>query len=800
MKLPISWLNEYVNTEGLSPADLTRELTMSGSKVEGFEDLRQGIENIVTGQILSVEKHPNADKLNVCAVNAGGEAPIQIITAAQNVFAGAFVPVALHKSTLADGTKITKGNLRGLPSDGMFCSHAELGLTKHFIPYAAEDGILILEGEPKPGTDIGEVLGLNEVVLEFEITSNRPDCLSVTGLARETAATFNRPLTVNAPTVIEGSGDITKMLSIKVENPALCPRYTARVCTDIEIKPSPAWLRERLHAAGIRPINNIVDITNYVMLEYGQPMHAFDYSTLHDGKIVVRTATEGEIITTLDGQEHKLTAAALVIADDQKPIAVAGVMGGMNTEITEKTNTIVFESANFNGPSVRRTAKYIGNRTDASSRYEKGLDAQLTDPSVERACQLVEELGAGKVVKGKIDVNNADSTPKTIALDAAEINAFLGTDITKETMCEYLTRLGFTAFGDTLTIPSFRNDIERMCDVAEEVARIFGYGNIPASHFGGGLIRSGLSEVQIFEKTVNELARALGFSEIITYSFISPKFYDGINLAEDSSLRTSTTIQNPLGEDTSLMRTTALPSLLNTLRLNQNHRNMAARVYELAKTYHPVLQDGAVKEAELPEEKKVLLFGAYGAEESFFTLKGCIEAFFAEVNMTGVTYEATEENTAYHKTQTANILHNGKNIGIIGKISPKVCKAFELDIPAFAAELDIAYIYANREAAPLYTPLPKFPAVTRDIALLCGDQVPVGKLMEVIEKKGGKILEAVDLFDVYKGAQIAENQKSVAFALTFRDKEKTLTDDDINPAMTAILAALEEMYGAVLRS
>ena len=626
MDLSLRWLGDYVDT-GVTPKQFCDAMTMSGSKVECYSEEADYITNCVVGRIINIEKHPDADKLQVCQVDVGDRS-VQIVTAATNVFEGALVPVALDNSTLANGVKIKKGKLRGVVSEGMMCSVAELGVTVHDFPYAIEDGILIIQECCKPGDNIRDALGINDTTVEFEITSNRPDCLSVIGLAREAAATFDKELHLPQPKVQHESGNINDLLSVEVKNPNLCRRYVARMVRDIKIAPSPRWMRERLRASGVRPINNLVDITNYVMLEYGQPMHAFDYKYLKGGKIVVRNAAEGESITTLDGVERKLTPDMLVICDEEKPSCVAGVMGGEYSGIQDDTNTVVFESANFLGSSVRITAKKLGMRTESSGRFEKGLDSRMCMDAVNRACQLVEMLGAGEVVGGYIDIDNANEAPVTVDFCPEWINRFLGIDISEEKMISILEKIGYKVENGVITVPSFRaGDTRHKADIAEEIARFYGYDVIPNTAVTGAA-QGGLTAEQKFEKRLGELLRANGCYEIETYSFISPKYYDKINLPEDSELRRSVVITNPLGEDTSVMRTTCVPSMLEVIARNYNNRNLSGRLYEMGKVYLP-------KETPdiLPDERAVAVVGTFGDKEDFFALKGILNEAFEKLGV-----------------------------------------------------------------------------------------------------------------------------------------------------------------------
>lgn len=801
MKLPLSWLSDYTDISGATPKEYDARLTMSGSKVEEVYYLGAEIENVVTGKVLSVVDHPDSDHLKICQIDVGQGEPIQIVTGAPNVTpdsVGEICPVALHKSTLPGGVKITKGKLRGEVSNGMMCSFQELGLTHGCVPYACENGILFLpEGTPV-GEDIKKVLGLDDYVADFEITSNRADCFSVIGLARETAATFGRPFTVKEPVVKGCGGDINEHMSVEVVDTDLCPRYTARLVKNIKIEPSPAWMRERLHACGVRPINNIVDITNYVMLEYGQPMHAFDYSCLSNGKIVVRRARNGESIQTLDGQDHDLTDKMLAICDNDKPVAVAGVMGGANSEIEDDTTTVVFESACFHGATVRVTAKALGMRTEASGRFEKGLDPSLTMPAVQRACELVEMLGAGEVVDGVIDACAADLTPKTLPFEPDKMNALLGLDLSADEQKAYLERLEFRVEDGKVIIPSFRVDIARMCDLAEEVARMYGYDKIPTTLYAGEMVQGEYTPKQMAEQIVSETCRSAGFDEAMSHSFISPKFYDMIGWAEDDPRRISTTILNPLGEDFSIMRTTVLPSMLQSLAHNHAHRNPTASLFELGMIYTPVIKDGKADASVLPHEEKVITLGSYG-RLSFFQFKGVIEAICRELNVKDVQFMPETGNPSYHPGRCANILIGGEAVGVFGTVHPTVAARYGLSGEVLAAELPLDKLFAAIDPVKLYHPLPKFPASTRDIAVLVDDTVPAASMQAAIEKAAGSILEAVKLFDVYKGKGIPEGKKSVAYSLSMRAPDRTLTDEECDKAMKQALAALEKDFGAVLR-
>ena len=792
MKLSREWLGEYT-TIGAPDKEYCDAMTMSGSKVEGWEVTGSEISRVVVGRVISMERHTNSDHMWVCKIDVGGERELQIVTGAQNVNIGDLVPVALDGSTLPGGKEIRTGKLRGELSEGMLCSLGELGLEQRDFPYAIEDGIFILEEDCVPGDDIREVCGLNDSVVEFEITNNRPDCLSVRGLARESACTFHTPLTFAEPTVTAGHGDIHEKLSVEIKDAELCPRYTARMVKNIKIAPSPKWMRRRLRASGVRPINNIVDITNYVMLEYGQPMHAFDYACLHDGKIIVRRAEEGESLRTLDGNDHALTPGMLVIADPEGPVALAGVMGGANSEITDETTTIVFESANFLGHSIRKTAIALGMRTDASGRFEKGLDLFATVPAVDRACELVEMLGAGEVFDGTIDVLAKEPETTFIELDDKRINALLGTDIPREFMTDTLTSLGFELNGNTLTVPSWRGDCTMLADIAEECARFWGYNKIEATDIRGAATQGGYSEKTLFVRKLGTACRAMGYTEVVTYSFVSPSSLDKIKVPADSPLRDNYRILNPLGEDTSVMRTTALPSMLGVLSTNLNRRNMEAKLYEMATVYKK--QPGKM----LADERTVLTLGAYGGDVDFFALKGAVEALLCAARTPDVRFTADTETAAFHPGRCAAVWSGDTRLGTLGQIHPDVCTAYGLDGATYCAEIDVVLLHDLEGAEPVYTPLPRFPAITRDIAVVCDASVPVGELTECIRKAEKNVLRGVKLFDVYTGIGIPEGKKSVAFSLTLRSDDGTLTDDHAEEAVRAVLDALRENFGAVIR-
>ena len=673
------------------------------------------------------------------------------------------------------------------------CTLEDLHAEQKEFPHCISDGIFILrEEDAEPGLNMAHILGFDDSIVEFEITPNRPDCLSVIGLAREASATFKRPLKLHTPEPHGCGGSIADLVDIDIEDGDLCPRYTARMVKNVKIAPSPRWMRERLRASGVRPINNIVDITNYVMLEYGQPMHAFDFSCVEGGHIIVRTAREGETIQTLDGNERKLTPSMLCICDEHKPVCVAGVMGGANSEIVGDTAMVLFESANFNGVSVRRTAAALGMRTDASARYEKGLDPMNTMKAVQRACELVELLGCGEVVDGVMDVIAKDKAPTVVKLEPEKINALLGTDLPESLMREILLSLGFELSGDDILVPSWRGDVEHYSDIAEEVARFYGYNNIPCTLMRGETTRGGFSEQQLFDRALGETCRTLGYDEIITYSFISPSYYDKIRMPKDAPLRKSLKILNPLGEDTSIMRTTILPSMLEIITRNYNYRNKAVRLYELGKIYLP-------REDGLADEPKILSLGAYGDGMDFFTLKGGIEAILRACRIKDVRFEACTDNASYHPGRCAKVYAGDVELGVFGQIHPLVAATYGVDAEIYAAELRFDALYSVRGGIPVYQPLPKFPAVTRDIAVVCAESVTVGALEDCIRRGAKGLLKKVELFDIYRGVGVAPGSKSVAFSLTLRADDRSLTGEEADEDVKSILALLEAELGAKLR-
>ena len=794
MKLNRKWLHEeFVDLSHVSDKEFVETLTIFGQKVETYERLDSEIKNVVVGKVLEIVRHENSDHMWVCQIDDGSEEPVQIVTGAQNVKVGDLVPVARHNSWLPGGVHITKGKLRGVKSNGMLCGLEELGLTVGDFPYAIEDGIFIIEEDCKVGDDINTVIGNDDTVVDFEITNNRPDCYSIIGLAREAAAAFNKPMQHHEP-VVNGSeaGSIYEHLDVEVPAEHLCNRYTARMVSNVKIGPSPKWLRQRLRANGVRPINNIVDITNYVMLEYGQPMHAFDYRYVGDSKIIVREAENGEHLTTLDGNLRLLKPGMLVIADENKPIGLAGIMGGENSEINEDTVTVVFESANFNGTSIRQTALALGMRTDASGKFEKNIDPMMTLPAVQRACELVELLGCGDVLDGIIDIINYVPQPHTVKLEPEKINRLLGTDISREMMVEYLKRLEIEVEGDDILVPSFRPDLNHMADIAEEVARSFGYNEIPITDLKTAT-QGGYSPEMELEAKVGRQCRAMGYNEIITYSFVSPASLDQIRVAADSPLRNMLKIQNPLGEDTSVMRTIVLPSMLDILSRNNAYHNKSVRLYEIGKVYMPV--EGQV----LPEEPKMLVLGAYGAGENFFTLKGELEAVFAALRTKKASYKSVSNNPSFHPGRCAEVSMDGVVLGYMGQIHPLVAANYGMECEVYCAEINFTKLHDMLLPDATYTPLPKYPAVTRDLSVVCDEALTVAEAEAAITAAAGKLLRSVKLFDIYRGANLGEGKKSLAFSLELRADDRTLTDADTEPVINKVLAALETQCGATLR-
>ena len=817
MNLSMKWLADYVKVD-VPIKDYCHALTMSGSKVECYEEEGKSISKVVVGKILSKAQHENADALFVCQVDIGADAPVQIVTNAKNVKEGDLVPVALDGAVLPEG-KIKKCKMRGVESFGMFCGLDTLGLTAHDFPYADPEGVFVIEEDCELGQDIHSAIGLDDTSVEFEITSNRPDCLSVIGLARETAATYNLPLNIKAPEYKGVDGDVNELLKVDIINTEKCKRYCAGIVKNVKIGPSPRWMRERLRASGVRPINNFVDITNYVMLEYGQPMHAFDLRYVEGSHINVRNAKNGEKIMTLDGVERTLTEDMLVIADEKKPVAVAGVMGGEYSGIMDDTTTVVFESAYFEPTQVRRTSKVLKLKSDASARYEKGVDPLISMTCLKRAFELVELLGAGEVLDTVIDCDHTDHKPSEVEFSPEWINNFLGTDISEADMKEYLGRLDFTFEGGKVVAPSFRIDIECKADIAEEVARIYGYNNIPSTDFRG-VARAEFTEEQKFIRTLRNAAVALGGYEIATYSFVSPKYFDKIKLPQDSKLRNAIKIVNPLGEDTSVMRTSIIPSVLDVLSFNYNNRNEKACLFEISKEYLPASEEkpfingnilaNSGKEKHrysysLPDEPQRLTVGMYGGEADFYALKGMIEQLLGEMKIDGYEYiravdsDAFDEKFAFHPGRSAVIMRDGKALGILGEIHPEVQEKYDIGVKTYVAKLNIPELMESAAGKITYQPLPKFPATTRDLSVICDDEIPVAELEKAIKGAVGKILEKVTLFDVYKGKQIEDGKKSVSYSISMRSHDGTLTDEQADGAMKRVLKALSAI-GAELRS
>ena len=794
MKLNRKWLHEeFVDLSHVSDKEFVETMTIFGQKVETYERLDSEIKNVVVGKVLEIVRHENSDHMWVCMIDDGTEEPVQIVTGAQNVKVGDLVPVARHNSWLPGGVHITKGKLRGVKSNGMLCGLEELGLTVGDFPYAIEDGIFIIEEDCKVGDDINTVIGNDDTIVDFEITNNRPDCYSIIGLAREAAAAFNQPMRHHEP-VVKGSdaGSIYEHLDVEVPAENLCNRYTARMVANVKIGPSPKWLRQRLRAHGVRPINNIVDITNYVMLEYGQPMHAFDYRYVGDSKIIVREAEAGEQLTTLDGNLRPLKPGMLVIADENKPIGLAGIMGGENSEIKDDTVTVVFESANFNGTSIRQTALALGMRTDASGKFEKNIDPMMTLPAVERACELVELLQCGDVLDGIIDIINYVPQPHTVKLEPEKINRLLGTEISREMMVEYLKRLEIEVNGDEILVPSFRPDLNHMADIAEEVARSFGYNEIPITDLKT-TTQGGYTPEMELEAKIGRQCRAMGYNEIITYSFVSPASLDQVRVPAESPLRNMLKIQNPLGEDTSVMRTMVLPSMLDILSRNNAYHNKSSRMYEIGKVYRPV--DGQI----LPEEPKMLVLGAYGPKENFFTLKGELEAVFTALRTKKASYCACSSNPSFHPGRCAQVSMDGEVLGYIGQIHPLVAANYSMDCEVYCAEISFTKLMAHLLPDATYTPLPKYPAVSRDLSFVCDEAITVAQAEQTITSAAGKLLRSVKLFDIYRGANLGEGKKSLAFSLELRADDRTLTDADTEPVISKVLEALSSQCGAVLR-
>lgn len=806
MNTALSWIKAYVPDLNVEAKEYTDAMTLSGTKVEGYVCLDKNLDKIVVGQIKKIERHPDADKLIVCQVDIG-TGTVQIVTGASNVSEGDKIPVVLEGGRVAgghdgsplpeNGIKIKKGKLRGIESYGMMCSIEELGSTKEMYPDAPEDGIYILPETTKVGCDAIELLGLRDVVFEYEVTSNRVDCYSVIGIAREAAATFKKAF---IPPVVQTTGnleDIHDFLEVSVEDTTLCPRYTARMVKNIKIEPSPEWMQRRLAASGIRPINNIVDITNYVMEEFGQPMHAYDYDLLSGHKIIVRCARDGDVFETLDGQERKLDSSVLMICDGEKEVGIAGIMGGENSKITDDVKTMVFEAACFNGTNIRLSSKKVGLRTDASGKFEKGLDPNNAEAAMNRACQLIEELGAGEVVGGMIDSYPIKKQEKRIPFRPDKINQILGTNISVGTMLGYFgaLELRWDESAKELIIPTFRQDLECEADIAEEVARFFGYDQIPTTLPSGEATTGGLSYKLRVEQVARNIAEYCGFSQSMTYSFESPKVFDKLLLSAGAKEREAVIISNPLGEDFSVMRTTPINGMLTSLSTNFNRRNKNVRLYELANVYLPK----QLPLTELPDERMQLILGMYG-EGDFFTMKGVVEDFFGKAGMLLKSkYDPESKKSYLHPGRQANIIYQDTVVGYLGEIHPEVCDNYKIGERVYVAVIDMPVILPYTSFDRKYTGLAKYPAITRDISMVVPKEILVGQIEELIEQRGGKNLESYELFDIYEGSQIQKGNKSVAYSIVFRGKDRTLEDKEVNAVMDKILHGLNEL-GIELRS
>lgn len=791
MKVPFNWLKDYVEVN-IDAKELGDKLTLSGSALE--EVITQGdeIKNIVTGKIVEITQHPDADKLKVCQVDIGKET-IQIVTAATNMKEQDIVPVALHKSVLADGTEIKKGKLRGVVSNGMFCSEEELGIAGDEPVH----GLMILPVDAPLGMDIKEYLKLNKSILDFDITSNRPDCLSIVGMARETAATLGTTYKMpNFKYEVKSNENINDKIKVEVRD-SLCRRYMARGVKNVKIMPSPAWMQERLLEAGVRPINNIVDITNFVMLEIGQPMHAFDAREIKSGKIVVESAKEDEVFTTLDGIERKLDSSFLCIKDNETSIGLAGIMGGLNSEIQDDTTEVIFEGANFDGTNIRVNSKKLNLRSESSARFEKDIDPNLAELAINRACALVCELGCGEVMEGTIDIYNSKKEEGYITVDSKWINTFLGTDIPKEDMKKYLDSLELKTEinGDNLEIkiPTFRIDIGIKEDIAEEVARIYGYDKIPTTIYSASTGREPKYKNELLRDLMVKTMVSSGLNQSISYSFISPKVFDKINLPKDSELRKVVKIKNPLGEDYSVMRTTSIHSMMECLGRNYSRNNDYVRLFEIGKVYIP-----NEDETVLPTENNILTIGIYGNCD-YLDLKGIVENALESLGLNKVMFTRESDNPSYHPGKTAALMIGNKKVGLLGEVHPDVAENYGVDVNCYLAELNLDLLFEYAKTDKKYRALPKFPAVTRDIALLVNDEVLVQEIEETIRKAGGNLVEKVELFDIYKGTQIPEGKKSIAYAIAYRDERKTLTDNDVNKIHDKILRSLEYKLGATLR-
>ena len=806
MNTALSWIKAYVPDLTCEDQEYMDAMTLSGTKVEGYSRRDKNLEKIVVGRIEKIERHPDADKLIVCQVDIGSEV-IQIVTGAPNVKEGDKVPVVLDGGRVAgghdggplpeEGITIKAGKLRGVPSNGMMCSIEELGSDRNMYPEAPEFGIYIFDEDAEVGSDAVEALGLHDTVFEYEVTSNRVDCYSVIGIAREAAATFRKPFYAPQVRVTGNGGNVEDYIAVEVEDRELCPRYCARVCTNIQIGPSPKWMQRRLAASGIRPINNLVDITNYVMEEYGQPMHAYDLDTIAGHKIIVRRAREGDVFRTLDGQERNLDADVLMICDAEKEVGIAGIMGGENSMITDEVKTVLFEAASFNGANIRKSAKRVGLRTDASGKFEKGLDPHNAEAAINRACQLIEELGCGEVVDGMVDVCGEMKEEVVLPFEPDQYNKLLGTEVSTEEMLDIFKRIEvrYDQTAGTLTIPTFRQDLLHRCDIAEEVARFYGYDKIPLTLPTGEATTGKLPFKLRIEQKARDIAEYCGFSQGMCYSFESPKVFDRLLLDQDDPARAAISIANPLGEDFSVMRTLSLHGMLTSLATNYNRRNKNVRLYELGNIYVPK----ALPLTELPDERMQFTLGMYG-DGDFFTMKGVIEEFFDSIGLCGkLTYDPNAGRNFLHPGRQANVVYKGCVLGYLGEVHPEVCDNYDMKTRAYVAVLDMPSVMPHATFDRKYEGIAKYPAVMRDISMVVPKEIMVGQIEDVIAQRGGKILEDYQLFDIYEGDQIKAGYKSVAYSITFRAKDRTLEEADITAAMKKILNGLEGM-GIELRS
>ncbi|SCY80221.1 phenylalanine--tRNA ligase subunit beta [Alkaliphilus peptidifermentans] len=796
MLVPVKWLKEYVNIE-LSTKDLADKMTMSGSKVETVEAFGKGIEGVVVGKIESITPHPNADKLVICKINIGKEL-LQIVTGATNIKEGDYVPVAIDGAKLAGNLKIKKGKLRGEVSEGMLCSQDEMGIAKGLISEENKDGIWILDQEYPLGTDFMEVIPFKDEVIEFEITSNRPDCLSMVGMAREVAATIGQPIKYPEIQFKEINEKASDKARVVIEDTEGCLRYVTRVIKNVKIKQSPQWMQQRLIKAGVRPINNIVDITNYVMLEYGQPLHAFDFDKIGGDTIIVKKAQEGERFKTLDGVERTLNSNMTMIADAEKNLAIAGVMGGEESEVTKDTKWILLESATFDIDNTRNTSKTLGLRTEASTRFGKGVDSSLAIVAANRVCQLIEMLEIGEVLEGAIDVYPAIKEKRELNIRPKRINELLGTNIDTVEMIEILKSLEIDAIekGEelTVTIPTYRDDLLMEADFVEEIGRIYGFDAIAPTMARGNIVVGGKTNGQILEELTKELLNALGFNEVLSYSFVSPKSIEKINVDENSIKRNFVKLINPLGDETSVMRTSLLPNLLEIISRNQNRKNEEVRAFELGRIFVPKNEVN-----ELPYEIPHLVLGIYGEDEDFFTLKGAIEGLLKGLGIKDYDFEAEKYHSTYHPGRCANLVIGGNVVGALGELHPIVMDNYDLDKKCYCTELDFSLLLQLARVDKLYQPLPKYPAITRDFAVVLKEDIYVKEVEKIINENGGEILESFKLFDIYRGNQVPEDHKSVAYTLTYRHSQRTLTDEDVNKIHDGILQKIKEQLGGSLR-